>query len=572
MRLSKIQQTMLPALLAGCLALGAMACDKKGAIDSIPSDVQGRIDGLAANFPASAEGAVFVGEIGQMTKALGVLQTNLSTALPQIEAGRQQAQAELGFDPLDENAWKQAGVPANSGFALGTMNAHAVMLVYVEDRQKFDAALTGQLQKVLGVKTGPTATKDGDYALKTLKGEGTREIVWLHKGKLAMLTGPALDEKAKTDATQTPAKLLVQLASQKPEQSMLQTPEFIRFTKAMGRDHAMLAFANVKRIAKNPLYMNGKQSQDEQQKMVTDWLEKHGETLGLGLGANEKEIHLTSFFGATDAVNKDVRSWGTPLSDGPWDAFATDSMMMGLRASVNPEKIWDYYTKQAPPEQRAEFARGVEQFNAQLGLDLERDLIRSLSGNAGLFFYGIDFGGAMQGMNNPLAMAKALNLALGLQFKDKAGVDKLVAALKEKGGESFVGRPLKLGETEVPEITVFQSQGGEASLFVKDNMVVVGTGALSEADGHQYLTNKLEGKAKLSEKGGELGKSFAQAKPYNGLYINMERLTAVVGLLLANNPYMDVLSRLSETSVLADANDQGMFLHLRLMLKPSPKK
>ena len=571
MTMLKMHQMILPAVVSGALALCAMGCDKKGAADSIPADVQGRIEGLAANLPATSEGALFVGDIGQMSKALGVLQTNLNTALPQIEATRKQAQAELGFDPLDENAWKQAGVPGNSGFAVGTTNAHAVMLVYVEDRQKFDAALTSQLQKAMEVKAAPTATKSGDYEVKTIKKDDA-EIVWLHKGKLALLTGPALDEKGKTDPALTGSKLLVQLASQKVETSMLKTPEFAKFSKAMGKDNALLAFANVKQISKNPLYVSSKKDQDEQQKMAADWLEKNGEALGLGLKANEQEVHLTAFFGAAEAVTKDVKAWGTPLTDGPWDAFATENMILGARTSVNPEKIWDYYTKQATAEQRAEFARGVEQFNTQTGLNLEQDLIKALSGNVALFFYGIDFGSAMQAMNNPIAMAKALNLGLALQFKDKAGVDKLVAALTEKGGEAFVGRPLKLGETDVQEITVFGSAGGEANLFVKDNMVLVGTGALSEADGHQYLMNKLEGKAKLSEKGGELGKSFAQAKPYNGLYINVEKLTAVVGLLLANNPAMDVLSRLKETSVMADASDQGMFLHLRLMLKPVPKK
>ena len=194
MRSQRPTTVYLSAVLVALLALSLVACDNK---NKIPGDAEGRVEALAQRLPASTEAVVFVGDIGKMQDTVNKLKDNIGGAVPSVEATQKQVASELGFDPLDAEAWKKAGVPIEkgSGLALAFHQNRSVLMVFVEDRQKFDATLTEKFKKAAEIEGAPKTETIDDKEVKILGSDPKNQIAWLHYGKLAIIGTPVLDEK-----------------------------------------------------------------------------------------------------------------------------------------------------------------------------------------------------------------------------------------------------------------------------------------------------------------------------------------------------------------------------------------
>ena len=117
----------------------------------------------------------------------------------------------------------------------------------------------------------------------------------------------------------------------------------------------------------------------------------------------------------------------------------------------------------------------------------------------------------MGAAQNPMAAANALNLAVGIQFKDgkklQALVDKLVAKAGEAGGPPMKPVPVKVDGKDVSDATVISAPDGSVKVIIAGDLLVVGTKELSEADAYKYIKGKSGAKS-LSDAGGKLGKDF----------------------------------------------------------------
>lgn len=553
---------MVAFAAVGLLVLSGCG-NKKG---SIPKDSQGRIEDMASRLPSSAEAAIFVGDIAKMRDTMNKIKTNVGSALPQVEATEKQVENELGFNPLDAESWKSAGVPESSGFTIAFVNNRTTMMVYVDDRQKFDTLLAEKLKKATDSKEAPkTETVDGVEV--KIVGAGEKQIAWTHDGKLAIIATGVLDAKLGGDQA-SPQKFVAGLTKTEAAKSASSTPEFEQFTKGITADYALAGYVNVSALIKNPAYIEGKKeaSADPAGKQFVDMFEKQAKTVGFGLTSDGNELKISGFYGADAATNKELVAFSKSSAKSPFGAFATDNILLGLRTAVDMEKSWAYYMKNMPEDQKKQIQEQLKQANQASGMDIEKDVINQLSGNIGVFFYGIDIGALMGGMNNPMAALNGLDLAIGIQFKDAKAIDKILAVATKQGGEAATPKELP----EDKSVKYIAAPDGSVKLFIKDNMLLVGTKKFANQTAADALNGKATG-AKLADKGGNLGKAFGSDDPYNGLYLNVNKVNAIVSALAAGNPAQKVLEKLDEASINTEATDNGGLLHIRLTLKGAAK-
>lgn len=545
-------------MMLGLFALTSMAgCDKKST-KSIPGDANGRIEAMAARLPISTEAALFVGDVAKMRGTLNSVNA-LGDAIPELGATQKQIEAELGFDPLDANSWKQAGVPDNSAITVAFVNNRAVIMTFVEDRQKFDTMLSDKLKKALDSTEAPK-TQDVSGKQVKLMGKDNEQIAWLHDGKLAIIATSVLDEQFTVGDKSAPAEFVAKLSTTEEANSAVKAPQFTQFMKGITPDYSLAAYANIQAILKNDAFKKELEAnQDPSTKDIMKRLEKEAQVVGLGLHQDNNSFKVTAFYGADDATNKRLAELGKPAGDSPFGAFASDGMLLGLRTSLDTQKVWAYYMENLPADQKEEILKAFKQAGQSAQLDIEKDIINNLTGHVGVFLYGVNMGGIMGGMNNPAKIAQSLNLAVGVEFKDDASVNKLVekiqaatgAAPVDQGGVKVIALPENLG-----------------SLYIKGKMLAFGAQELKQAD----AVNMLGGKSSGGQLEGVLGKSFSKDKAYGGLYLNVDKLSGIVSMLAGNSPVSDVLKKIGEVALTTDAAEGGVALNLRFTLKDAPAK
>ncbi len=552
MNMTLLRTLPLTATIGMFALMSFTGCDKKGTA-SIPKDADSRISTMAAKLPAGTEAALFVGDVAKMRTSLNDINT-LSDAIPELGATQKQVEAEIGFDPLDANSWKQAGIPDNSALSVSFVNNRTVIMVFVEDRQKFDTMLSEKLKKAMDSTEAPKAQDVGGKQVKVM-GKDKEQIAWLHDGKLAIIATSVLDEKFTYGDTSGAADFVAKLPATKEAESALKTPQFAQYTKGITSDYSVGAFANIQAILKNEaLRKEIEQNQDPSTKEIYDRLEKEAQIAGLGLHQDGQSFKITALYGADEATNKELAALGKPTAKSPFTPFASESMLLGVRTSLNTEKLWAYYMKNLPEEQKAQIVKGLQDAGKQAQIDIEKDIINNLTGNVGIFLYGLNAGAMMGAMNNPQKAAQSLNLAVGVQFKDAKNITMLLDKVKAQAGITPV-------EKDGVQVIMLPQEMG--AIYVKDNLLVFGAKELKEAD----ALSLMNGKAPNGKLSGELGSQFASDAPYGGLYVNIDKVSAIVNLLAANTPVSDVLNKIGEVALTTDNTDGGEALNLRFTLK-----
>ena len=542
------------ALLLGLIVLtSASGCDKnKGAI---PATAEGRITQMATHLPASTEAALFVGDLGELRVAMNHLGA-LGEAIPELTATQKQIEAQIGFDPLDANAWKQAGVPDNSAITAAFVNNRTVVMVYVEDRQKFDTTLTQKLQRSLDVSEAPKSKAIGDRQIKVL-GEGDSQVAWLHDGKLAILASNVLNERFTVGDQSAAPEFLATLAATELEQSASKNPQFLQFTKGMTADYAVSAYANIQMILKNESFRKQiEEEQDPSTLTVLKRLEKEAQVAALGLKKEANTFTVTAFYGADEETNKELRQLGVPTAKSPLGPFAHDKLMIGARTALDMEKLWAYYLKNTPEAQRAQIEQTVQDVGQAAQIDLLQDLINKLSGNIGVYLYGFDAGKIMQD-SSPANIIANLDGALVMQFKDGAALDALL-------GKFDTALPSDIVTEQ--GVRTLAMPNGLGNLYAKGDLLVYGTQVMRRADALSFI----QGTSSRSPLSGLLGEQFSSTAPYGGVYVNVDKLSAILGLLLMGSPVGDALNQIKELALTTEANEAGISLNLRLTITPPP--
>jgi hypothetical protein len=558
-----MKQTMRWALPLVCVAsLSLMACGgKKG---EMPKTADSRVEDFANHLPASTEAMLVVGDLMKLKDAATKISTTIEAVAPEAAAGRKEIEKELGITLTDSATWAQTGINTAGGFAIAPVQGRVVIMTYVEDRLKFDTFITEKAKKGFKVTDAAKVEKLGELEVKSMGKDDGEGISWAHDGKLVIIATSLLEKEGAFEKA-TP-KVIESIVKQDAKASMGSTPEFKRFVKAYGDAYALTAFANAKAIMAGPTLKKklDEAAADPAMKQSMDWLKKEAEMAGLGVAVKGDEFKLNALFGANAAYTDKVKGLGKDVSASPFAGFANDTTMLGIRTAVNGPMAWEFYKNALPKEQMDQISKGLDEAGKELGVNLEQELISNLSGNFGVFFYGVDLGGLMGGMNDPQAAFQALQISVALEFKDAAKlqalVDKLLAKLP----------PDAITVKDVNGVKVYPLPGDAGAIYVKDKLVAFGTKPVSEEAMTNYMAGKTTGK-KLSEGDLALGKMFGGDKPFNGIYVNIAKIVATVAPMLGNNPTIEGLKKLNEAALSCDANDNGLVVELRVTTAPTAK-
>lgn len=561
--LSKFATLRHTLLVLSVATLAMPACKKEGAI---PTSATGRVTDFAEHLPAQAEGAVFVGDLKAMRETLTTVKTEVGTVVPQIEGIQKEITNELGVDILDAASYAQAGI-ADAGIATAFVKDRIALFVYVNDAQKFDTFFAEKAKKLSGSDAAAKAETINDLQVK-LVGDGPKQVAWVHDGKLVIigLSGPT------GESATAAGQFVAGLAKTDKAASMASSESFKRFNKALpGDKYAVTAFGNPVSLAETAPFKEAtaEAANDPGAKESIEWYKKNAESLGLGLAQENRELKVTAFFGPSADLAAKVKALSEDVPKSPWTGFASKQTVLGLRTAINALKAYTLVKDTMPAADRAEFEKGLAEGANEIGVNVEQDIINNLTGNFGLFFYGLNMGKAMAAAQNPAAALGAVNVVFGAQFKDKAKLaesfNKILTKMNEKAKE-------RAGEAEFTPLAAsdFADGGktlalpdGAGAIYIVNDMLIYGT---AEATPEQ-LQASIAGK---SEKlGDDLGLRFSADAPYNGLYVNFPAINAMLGPMAAMEPRLAILQRLEAASLTADANDQGLMLNLRLRLQPA---
>jgi hypothetical protein len=544
-------------------AMGMTACDKGPKKGELPKKDADRVASFANYLPASTEAMLVIGSIENFQKAAERISATLESINPDLKAQRQEAEKELGFTLTDAKSWADTGIDTKGGVAVAPVAGRIVMMTYVSDRQKFDSFLTEKYKKSSGEESAaPKVEKVGELEVKALGKEG-QELHWAHDGKLVVLITKPMEDKFKTD--EKPGQIIERLVKKTGKESMASTAEFKRFADAYDASYAITGFLNAKAVMSSPLFKDGldDMAKDEQSKEGLEWLKKNAEIAGLGLAVVGDEIKLNALFGGSADFQKTVLSMGQGVPASPFDGFANNSTMLGLRVAVNGSAAWQAYKAVLPKEQAEEITKALKNASEASGIDVEKEFIENLSGNFGFFLYGADIG-ALAAMSDPTAALKSVSFALALEFKDNA---KLTAALDKIISKAPPG---EINAKDVSGAKVYPLPDNMGAFYVKDKLLAFASQPVKEDAAVGYLDGKTSDK-KLSSDGKALGKAFGDKKGFNGLYLNITKIAEIASMVAAGNPVVQGLKKIEEASLSYDSKAQGLTMELRVLLAPPAK-
>ena len=556
---------ILFVLLVGLGACKSQGCGQKP--DEIPSTADARVEQMASKIPEGAETVVFVKDLKKLRETLNLIKQRLpNTGI--VEALQQQIQQAFGIDLLDEKSWQQAGIAANTTAVGGILRSRLIFLMYVENRQAFEQTLVDKAKQAFEIEAVTKTEKVGEHTVKVLSDDPAKQIAWMYQGKLAIVAMPALSQQgALEDGT---AKLIVsEIAAAKKEKSLWADQGFQKYKSSVVDKYPLALYINPR------AQLNKKEAKDELNKDVNaqvaaEWIEKNMSFAGFGISAEGDQAIVRGHFGLDPKVTGALKAAKEGVPDHNWDAFATEKVLLGARATINAESVFALVIASMPEDKQRALRRDLKMWGDRWALDVEKDIIAQLSGHVGLFFYGIAGGNPMSliAVRNPADAANMLGLLFALKFKSAEALEGLIAKALEGSAGAVTARPL----INLPEDTSFKVVQHVGipflNFYVHKDMVVVATSAFGDEAMHKYLTDARDDRKLSAVKSHNLGADFSAAKDFNGLYFNSGRAQNNLGALLAMGGIGQVLASIEEISLTLDSDDVGALATLTLDLVP----
>lgn len=569
---------------AALLLVFAAACDggcgSATSSKTVPKTATARITNMSGHLPPSTQVSFVVGDLEGMRTSLKATRDSLGSAVPMTGLIEQQVKSELGIDIFDAKSWEQSGIAANSGMTLAVVGTRPVLVTYVDDPQKFEKSFTDQLKKSMAVDGMPKSETLRDTQVKVL-GSDADSVAWAYNGKLVAIAFPESDEikdYASAEKVESAADLAAMIATLDAKASLGADAGFKSFQKALANDQAMAIYINPKTVFSDA-NIGAVGASDQSSKAVVEWAKENISALGLGLNVKDNSIAIRAWAGLPEDDLAKAKAIMTAPAKFPIENFATANTLIALRQSFDMQKMWEFYTQEVlSAEQRAELDEKSSKLGPNANFNLQTDLIANLTGNYALLLYGVDpnavqaAGGDLAGavMSAPL---QTLAILAPIQFKDKAGLDKVVEFLMKEAGELATRAAVSEG-SDIEVLTV-QGMGASAGrIFLKDNLLVYATSPLSDDAVVQYINGKREEKTLGEGTTLNLGNALATQDAYSGLYLNF--LRAQDHLLEQMGPAKMMVEpfivKLEEASLITELGDEGAYLQLTIDLNPDAPK
>ena len=579
LRLVSLGMLILFVAALGCE--GGCSCAGKG---TIPDTPEARVADLGGHLPADTELTLVVSDLAKMRQTLETARDQLGDILPMADLIQEQVKNELGIDLLDAKSLKKSGLAADSAMAVGFFGQRPALLTYVADKQKFEKFITDQAKSSFGIE-GMVKNKTVDGTkLKVLGSKPDNQLAWAYAGKTVVVGFPSMDEARSQAADKTPEdvkKLVSRLASMSEQKALASQTGYKRFIDALATKSAATLFINNNAAMTNER-MDELKAQSESSHATAEWIKEHVDGIALGFDVEDSSARLRLWGGLPPKLVERLQAIQTPPTEAPIEHYATEHTLIGLRVSVDAAKFWKFYKEVLPEAQRKAMLSEFQQMADNANIDIEKDVITKLSGNLAALLYGVDksqLGAGGRGalaalMRQPL---RVLALIVPVQFQQKTNVDKVAKELLAAGQGAVVRRPVEAdGGKEASGIEVLNVKNVKQSpgrLYLQDNLMTYATGVFSEQSVYEYMTGKRSEKQLAEVDQLDLGKEFATAKNYTGLYINFVRAKEHLGdLLAATAPSaIGILEPLEEAALTASVEQTGAFLTLTVDFVPQPK-
>ncbi|MBA2664087.1 MAG: DUF3352 domain-containing protein [Bradymonadaceae bacterium] len=566
---------LLTLLVAGLLlgpAIGCGGCSESK--DSVPTSKAARVEQMTSRLPASTDMVVIAGDLVETRQTLNDLHSRVGQVLPVAQLIQQQIQSEIGVNILSAESWQQAGIAPNSGLVLGILNNRPILLTYVDDRQAFEATIVERTKKTLRIEAPIKSEEIAGQTIKSASQTAGRDMAWFYDGKLAIVALPAIETK---DAMEGGSAIVVasQLASLKKADSLQPTAGFQKFYKALGADYPVSAYVNAERFLNSTSMADSQKDMRAGASAFVNWSKQNARGVGLGLKAETNQAKLRAFIDPSDEITKSALAARKAPSSINWESFATDKTLLGIRSSANFQQLWKGYLASLPDAQRRSLQRDLQHMGKDFGIDIESDVFSGLTGNAVFFFYGVDLGALMGGMQDDVFQAiRAFGAVASVQLNDQATLEALVQKLNT-AGKGMLGLRYLADESGEPveSIQVLELKNMEStpgSFYAKDDRLTFATAAFSEWSVQQYLTDSRTD-AKLSSAANlDLGKRFASHEGFHGIYINFVRAADHLGSAVPIPMVQQTLNQLEELLIEVEVENEGIFTTVTLDLMPAP--
>lgn len=600
------------AIAASLVALTALGgCDGCGGDSpTIPESPEARLEAIASTLPSETGILAAVGDLDEFQRQGDHLQSAADEIAPTSGLVGRTLKSQIGINPLELDALTSSGLAEDGAAALALFDAHPVALAYVDDRQAFEKNLSKRVEDQLGLKGSPETSKSGDLRVKTLQKKGLGQVSWAYDGKLVTVVFPAV--LTASDATpRTVTRTLTAIHDTEPEESFTQNADFRSFRKATSA-HSAFAFLSTEWYFSDQTMRRLGAPDPSRQNAVYAALRDQLEGLGLVGEAETGRLRARLRIGLADAAAKRFRRVDQTDDHVDWSRLATDQTLFALRSSENFSEGWSYFMENAPKPYRLVARRLLDLPAPFDDFDLEKRVLDQLTGQAGLFFYGIGPNLALgRAAGSPGEALGQMGVVAGAQFDSAEALRKAAEAWAATDDEYVHLRPLehpdggsetsiRVLECERPDDSTEASKGsGEASsaskgtasdsdeasdelppgvaacldlplrLYLHEDLLVVASTALSESSMHGYLTESRQDSKPLSNAEGlDLGGDVASRKGISGLYLNFERAESHLGDKLPPLPALrSALDALQELLVSFGGSDSAVQISATMDLK-----
>lgn len=577
------------SLLAG----GLVGCE--GDEGSVPDSADQRLKAATQSLPADAQMSFIFSDLEKFrsatkdTKATVDRLTSTENMLTsQTRSGfAAEFMGEAPFTKLlEKKFWKDRGVAPNSSVAISAVDYNQVIHTYVNDKKAFEKAVTGEKKaNTKSIKVAGQSAKKFETDDKT--------VVWSYDGKLLTLVYPS-DEMATGDsepaAPKATLKRVLETADKDDAESLHATSGFQKFRDAAG-DRPSLIYLNLQRILEENQNLEG---ESDSYKKYAKAMQESVDGGGLIVEtSDQKRISTRIWVGMTEEGKKQFDETFQTSVAADFPKFATDNTLMAMRLELDWSSVWESVPSQQRKLLESQFAGAAE----ATGLEMQKDIIDNLDGQAGVFVYGIGGKSGAELMQNPMGAVSDLEALYMMKFGDAETLSKIaesVAGLSEKYLDL---RPLQAGEDgekiesidvldiKIPpggmqNLTGMSGEGAEgepqpapARAYFHEDTMMIAASAIPEANIRTMLTGKGDATTSLTEsKKLDLGKKFANTERLSGVYVNFDRMAEVFGDILDSGmvppSITEPADKLEEGLLSTESKEKGVFVDLSIDLAP----
>ncbi len=523
---------------------------------------------LAGVLPASAKMVIMIPDLSEMRDSVDITLERVSAFQPQIRMFEQQIAREMGIRITDEESWKNSGITPDGSLMVAVVGNRPVVATFVDDREAFESRFIERMRQFTRTDSPVRNETIGGRSFKVSGDQAGSDIAWFYDGNMVVLAMPPFDAFGVFEEG-TATNILSNVAAAAGDGSLANDESFQTYRKGMGDRYPVSVYFSgeyLRDVGEGQAQAAG----NEIAQFLAAFDAGDGGA-GVGVRANETRLELRSLFVGDEDLIAAAEAAFISDHDVDFSGFLTKNTLLAVRSSFDLEKAYDFYMEQLPDEDRRALRRSLSRTGQAYQIDIEEDVIKAFSGHGVLAFYGVagDMtrmaamlgGGGSVGDTIRTVLANA-GLVLSTHFADQEKFDNLMAKVTEIGGDDLNQRALVYEGSEVDDVEVLEPRMLNlfpARMFVRGDTLTVAAAGIGENAAYQYLTgDRPEGLLSDSDDF-PLGKMFAEADAYNGLYLNFERLRWQIRRVPMVSGFANQLNMFHELLATTGVDEHGIY-------------